>query len=1306
MSNINLSAFKQLDKNKKGKLTSIINQHNRGFKNRPKIELLNAQTNPFTTPVSDLTIAEKANADLLIKKGVEKANAQKRKRMELLEEAISNLMKRPNVRTNAGTPKHSINIKDTINPLAMYLNRKVGGDIKLFADNEEIELGPPRAEYEMKLLNDYKDDVLKPYLMYDRHVDSQGHVKYLVNVDRSYANYLYHCKTLPKDIAKIQAEEWEDKIRTLNEIQERKKNEDNYGLISNIIEDSCTFITDLINNYEHDHSLRNINYLMELISKDINRIISELTVKFGNDLTPATLFKRELITLFSRLLYEFLEYVKNYAISKDPTGLNMYDKHDFNYSIRTLSKNYIQPGIEKINNINNVAELEAYYKSIMNIYTNNKYFYINQNEITDNDESTYVSSASSAIGDDYSDILEYESENERKSEEKDDDDDNIIYNIYNTLTNHARGIRYNADRDVVEPITSAQPFSPIRPTYLPRGPRGPIPTRPASPLNPFTNLGPPPQSRRPASPITVQSHPQPINPPPFYIPDQYQPPSPIQQYNQPPFQGQSTLQPPPPPPPLQPSYQPRGPLPPPPLPPSAYQPRGPPRPPPSILQTNTTPPPPTSNYFETSTSQNQPHESLNESNISQDNNDDESEINSIQNDINNLEENNYDNGNDDYDADDSFRPGYFDETINSDTNNSSIHKLINSEPNSEMNNSFFEEGESFVGNMHFSLIGKNPREAFDYILSTCIDIAKEQRKHEFKLTSEPTEEDLRTELFLFNEGPPNISANEMEPIDLLLTLNHIYWNICHLLHYNIFKYFHAIRLFPEIIKYFDNIINNKEFDDKVNNTGDEQLIYNIYPVVMTNFEELKRLLSLAQKQEQQQTVPITQSPERVAPPPPSSEDQNLINAIYEEDNLDEIEAEAQRPIKSIIENINKHISRILELTRDETPSVPQKYVTEAEKDANRFQSQFFTDNDGAEQATILFLLNLLFKNDIVLQTSKKILNEATIPYILYRLTLIEKYAETVFYNDYKREHTRELRSDDAANEKKKGFNNLHRIAFNIINRLERILLDKHPDTDNIYIFRYPECRPDPKDRFKLNPASVDLATKKLYSAYNDKTPWQSLSKIPDLDRSIFPPCIYIKHKDNTKLYNKKLNKKRIRFEEGWGKKGGDSDKAISNIDIFNFVEKKYHNYHGKWGGVGSYNEINQFPQWNKPKWGFILNTLSSNAPAKKIGHWVSVVIDNQNKCIMYYDSFGEEPPHLSYFKSHIQKLKQYPNQKYQFKINRVKNQRITSSNCGFFSMHFLDNILNKNKSFKNATDFNTLVGEKKMELLRKEFEYI
>lgn len=79
---------------------------------------------------------------------------------------------------------------------------------------------------------------------------------------------------------------------------------------------------------------------------------------------------------------------------------------------------------------------------------------------------------------------------------------------------------------------------------------------------------------------------------------------------------------------------------------------------------------------------------------------------------------------------------------------------------------------------------------------------------------------------------------------------------------------------------------------------------------------------------------------------------------------------------------------------------------------------------------------------------------------------------------------------------------------------------------------------------------------------------------------------------------------------------------------------------------------------------------------------------------------------MNYLISCLTSMKYYPDYGYQLKINKIQNQSVKSANCGFFSISFLDKILLKNYSFKRATDFHVLEGEKQMKLLRKKFNFI
>lgn len=161
--------------------------------------------------------------------------------------------------------------------------------------------------------------------------------------------------------------------------------------------------------------------------------------------------------------------------------------------------------------------------------------------------------------------------------------------------------------------------------------------------------------------------------------------------------------------------------------------------------------------------------------------------------------------------------------------------------------------------------------------------------------------------------------------------------------------------------------------------------------------------------------------------------------------------------------------------------------------------------------------------------------------------------------------------------------------------------------------------------------------------------------------------------------------------------------ALSNYDIEMLVENEYNNWDDRFAGVICWDELKLPFELHKDDWGVIICTLSTTSNKNDIGHWVSMVIDNKKKVIMYYDSFGDEPKNLNKFINDIRHVKKYYDDKYELKINKVKNQKVTTSNCGYFAIYFLDNILRKKKTFKEATDFNSIEGEKKIDLMKKDF---
>jgi hypothetical protein len=89
----------------------------------------------------------------------------------------------------------------------------------------------------------------------------------------------------------------------------------------------------------------------------------------------------------------------------------------------------------------------------------------------------------------------------------------------------------------------------------------------------------------------------------------------------------------------------------------------------------------------------------------------------------------------------------------------------------------------------------------------------------------------------------------------------------------------------------------------------------------------------------------------------------------------------------------------------------------------------------------------------------------------------------------------------------------------------------------------------------------------------------------------------------------------------------------------------------------------------KKRMGFIINT---NPRKRGDGHWVAVWIDcNKDKSIEYYDPFGEEPSKV-FMKGLKPMIDALDCDTYlKFKVNRIANQRASSSNCGLHSMAFL-----------------------------------
>lgn len=120
---------------------------------------------------------------------------------------------------------------------------------------------------------------------------------------------------------------------------------------------------------------------------------------------------------------------------------------------------------------------------------------------------------------------------------------------------------------------------------------------------------------------------------------------------------------------------------------------------------------------------------------------------------------------------------------------------------------------------------------------------------------------------------------------------------------------------------------------------------------------------------------------------------------------------------------------------------------------------------------------------------------------------------------------------------------------------------------------------------------------------------------------------------------------------------------------------------------------------------FVMNTDTSDGPGI---HWVSILIDPYKyKSFEYYDSFGDEPnPILVRDLTKLAKNVYGASMtlpKLQLKINRIKQQSVSTMNCGYFAMKFLIDRFD-GVPFPKSTGFdNSKNGEKSIAEFKKKF---
>lgn len=111
----------------------------------------------------------------------------------------------------------------------------------------------------------------------------------------------------------------------------------------------------------------------------------------------------------------------------------------------------------------------------------------------------------------------------------------------------------------------------------------------------------------------------------------------------------------------------------------------------------------------------------------------------------------------------------------------------------------------------------------------------------------------------------------------------------------------------------------------------------------------------------------------------------------------------------------------------------------------------------------------------------------------------------------------------------------------------------------------------------------------------------------------------------------------------------------------------------------------------------IVNTSPMTDP--KVGHWVAIKVSPTT--LEYYDPLGRPPaPDML---AAIEKALPKGHTSLQFKINRMRDQAMTTMTCGWHAMKFLMDRYAKDKPFKEASGFNKL-GEKQVAQFMKKYK--
>lgn len=179
--------------------------------------------------------------------------------------------------------------------------------------------------------------------------------------------------------------------------------------------------------------------------------------------------------------------------------------------------------------------------------------------------------------------------------------------------------------------------------------------------------------------------------------------------------------------------------------------------------------------------------------------------------------------------------------------------------------------------------------------------------------------------------------------------------------------------------------------------------------------------------------------------------------------------------------------------------------------------------------------------------------------------------------------------------------------------------------------------------------------------------------------------------------------KKLDYEQAAdGKKPGDDS-------LYDYQIEEIMKPFPQFKGVYASDEITKLiPKIKKNEdFGFIMNLDKRSQPGS---HWVAAWVSPKNdKTIEYFDSYADEPD--GSFGPQIKKVIDHlaPETYLKYKINRIKKQAESSSECGYFAMQFLMDRM-EGKPFKDASGFSDVragqKGIKKFKSELKSFSFI